>query len=145
MRIYGHLMAAIYPHCYVLAVCFSDVMILSYHHRQRTVLGAFHYLALSRTLVVDAAEVQYAVYDHPVQLLIIVFAVQFGVGFHGVERYYYVAAHDVVLVVVEGYDVRVIVVSEIFAVHLENLLVVHEHVANVTHALSIGGCNGPYP
>ena len=56
-----------------------------------------------------------------------------------------VAVDDVALVVIEGDDVGVIVVTEILAVGVENFLVVDEHIANLAHLSSVGIGHGAYP
>ena len=48
-------------------------------HRQRLVLSRLHYLTLSGALVVDAAEMEYAVDDDTVQLLVVSLAEELGV------------------------------------------------------------------
>ena len=71
--------------------------------------------------------------DDAVQLVVVLLAKLLGIGAHGVERYHDVAANDARLVVVEGYDVGVIVVAQVLVVYLKYLLVVHKHVAYLAH------------
>lgn len=114
-------------------------------HGQRTVLGSLHDFALAGSLVVDAAEVEYTVYDDAVQLLIIFGGKLLAVALHRVETDEEVATDDIALGIVEGDDVGVVVVLQELAVDLEDALVVAEDVAHVAHLLAIGGGYGAYP
>ena len=80
-------------------------------HCESLVLGSFHDFALSRTLVVYATEMENAMDNNAMKLIVIVLAEEFGIGAHGIERDYHVAAHDIVLVIVEGNDISVIVMT----------------------------------
>ncbi len=106
-------------------------------HCKCLVLAGFHNLAFALALVVDAAKVQNTVDDYAVQLLLICRPHHFAVAAHGVERDEKVAADDIILAVVEGDDVGVIVMLQVLAVYLKNLLVVAEYVGNVANLLSV--------
>ena len=101
------------------------------------VFGGFHDFALSRSFVVDAAEVQNAVDDDAVQFFVIGFAEGFGVGAHGVEADKEVAAHDVVCAIVKRDDVGVVVVVEILAVHFQYLFVIAKDIGHFAHFFAI--------
>ncbi len=114
-------------------------------HSQCTVLGSLHDFALTGSLIVDAAEMEYAVDDGAMQLLIVFGGKLLAIAPHGVEADEEVATDDVALGVVEGDDVGVVVVLQELAVDLEDTLVVAEDVAHVAHLLAIGGGYGAYP
>ena len=82
---------------------------LSIPHRQRSVLCSLHYLPFSRSLVVDAAKVQYAVNYHAIELFFVGFVKQLGIALHGVKAYHQVAVYLLALVVVECDDIRVVI------------------------------------
>ena len=88
---------------------------------------------------------EYAVYDDTQQLVVVRLAEELGVRAYGVERDDEVAVDDIAVGVVEGDDVGVVVVAEILAVHLENLLVVAEEIAYLSHSSAVRGCNLPDP
>ena len=54
-------------------------------HFKRFVFIHFHYLPLAGTFVVDAAEVEYSVDDHSVELITVGRPDGFGVGSDGVK------------------------------------------------------------
>ena len=83
--------------------------------------------------------------DDPVQLLVVAFAVFFGIGAHGIERDHDVAVDRGALIVVEGDDVRVIVVSEILSVAGLYLLVTDEHIAHLAYLPAVLGGHSAYP
>ena len=112
---------------------------LSVQQRQGFVLGSLHNGAFAGSFVVDAAQVQHAVYDNTVQLLVVLSALLLGVGAHGVERYHDVAVQPVALCVVEGDNVGVEVVLQVLPVHLQYLLVVGEEIAYLAYPLAVGG------
>ena len=126
--------------------CWRRVAVTRGKECQGAVFGLLHQFALAGTLVVNAAQVQYAVYDDSVQLASVVAAGKLlGVGAHGVEADEEVAAQAVALAVVEGDDVRVVVVPEVLPVHLEYALVGAEDVGDVAHALAVALCHGFNP
>ena len=86
-----------------------------------------------------------AVDDDAVELFVIVLSELLGVGTDGVERYDDVAADYSRFVVVEGDDIGLVVVAEVFVVHFEYFLVVNEHVAHFTHLVAVGCCDGTNP
>ena len=68
-------------------------------HCESLVLCRLHQLAFARTLVVDAAEMEYAVYDDTQQLVVVRLAEELGVRAYGVERddavsYTHLRAHE---------------------------------------------------
>ena len=64
---------------------FADVPV-NLSQCEGTVLGSLHQLTLTGAFVVDAAEVEYAVDDDAVQLLVVRLAECLGIGANGVER-----------------------------------------------------------
>lgn len=121
---------------------------------QGAVFGGFHDFAFAGAFVVDAAEVEDAVDDDAVKLLVVGGAETGGivrgdellaVRQHGVEADDHVATEDVGMDVVEGDDVRIVVVAKELVVDDKDVLVVAERVAQRAHALAIGGCYGGYP
>ena len=114
-------------------------------HGECLVFGGLHDGSFAWPLVVDAAEVEYAMYDHAVQLLVIVLAIGSGIGGYGIERDDKVAVELVALAVVEGDNVGEIVVLEILTVDLEDFLVGAEEVAHLAYCLAIGGGHTAYP
>ena len=71
------------------------------------------------------------------QLLLVCGTYYLAVASHSVERNEEVSAYRVALAVVECDDVGVVVMLQILAVHLKNLLVVAEYVGNVAYLLAI--------
>ena len=86
-----------------------------------------------------------AVDDDTMELLVVGLAKLLGIGAHGVETDDKVAVDAVALVVVEGDDVGVVVVTKIFAVDLEYLLVVNKHISDFSHLPAIFRSHGLYP
>ena len=109
------------------------------------VLFRLHNLALSGSLVVDAAEVENAVDDDAVELLFVGSTHVLGIRAHGVEGNEEVAADFIALSVVKGNDVRVIIVLEELAIDLQNLFIVHKDVGNGATTLAVRLCYGVYP
>ena len=121
---------------------------------QGMVFGGFHDFAFAGTFVVDAAEVEDAVNDDAVELLVVGGAEKGGivrgdellaVRQHGVEADEHIAAYHIGAAVVEGDDVRKIVMAKELVVDDKDVFVVAERVAQRAHALAIGGCHGGYP
>lgn len=101
----------------------------------------FHDLALAGPFVVDAAEVEDSVDDGAVKLLDRIGVERLGIGAHRVEADEDIARDLVAARIVEGDHVRVIVMLEILPVHLQNLLVRAEDVADVARLLAVRGCH----
>ena len=85
---------------------------------------------------------QDAVYYYAVQFLLVCCAYHLAVAANGVERDEKVAADNILLAVVEGDDVGVVVVLQILAVNLKNLLVVAEDIIKVAYGVVVLGCYG---
>ena len=83
--------------------------------------------------------------DGAVEFLVVRGVKLFGVGAYRVEADEEVARNLVAGRIVEGDDVRIIVMLEILAVHLENLLVRTEDVANIPCPFSVGCCHAANP
>ena len=76
--------------------------------------------------------------DHTVQFFIVWPTEFVGIGKDGVERDDDVAVQDLSLAVVEGDDVRIVVVAEELLVLLENRVVIDEQIADFTDLLALG-------
>lgn len=81
---------------------------------------------------------EYAVNDNTVELIVVSLAELLRIGAHGVEGDDDVAVEDIILIVVEGDDVGVIVVTQILTVDLQDLLVIDKHVAYLTDLTAMG-------
>ena len=121
---------------------------------QGAVFSSFHDFAFAGAFVVDAAEVEDAVNDDAVELLVVGGAETGGVvrgdellavRQYGVEADEHIAAYHIGAAVVEGDDVREIVMSKELHVDLKDSLIAAERVAKRAHALPVGDCHGGYP
>ena len=97
------------------------------------VLMLLHDLALTRSFVVNAAQVQHAVYDHTTQFVVVLRTALLGVTADSVERNDHVAGDASRGGVVERDDVGIVVVSQELDVGLEDILVVTEQVGESSH------------
>ena len=112
-------------------------------HRQRLILRLLHNLPFSRPFVIDAAKVEDAVDDDPVQFtFVVVIGELFRIGAYGIEADEEVTAKAVAFTVVESDDICVIIVLQILAVHFEYLLVRAEDVGDFTDSFSVSGGYG---
>ena len=109
------------------------------------ILFRLHNLALSGTLVVDAAEVENAVDNDAVEFLFVGSTYVLGIRTHGVEGNEEVATDFIALRVVKGNDVGVIIVLEELAVDLQNLFIIDKNVSNGATALAVRLCHGINP
>ena len=96
-----------------------------------------HDLSLSRTLVVDATEVQDAMDDDAMELTLVGLVELLRIRAHGVEADDDVAGYLVAFGIIKGNDVGVIVVSQELAIASENTLVIDEFVADRTQSLAM--------
>ena len=87
-------------------------------HFQCFVFCGFHDFAFSRPLVIDAAKMQYAVYDYAVEFRLIRRIELFGVGAYRVQADEQIARQFLAFAVVERNDVRLIIMLQVLAVHL---------------------------
>ena len=76
----------------------------AFEQGESLVLILLHDFSLSRALVVDAAEVQDAVDDDAMKLIIVGLAKLLDIGTHGIERNHDVAVNHIILIVIEGDD-----------------------------------------
>ena len=88
---------------------------------------------------------EHPVDDDAVELFIIILVIGFSIGANGVERDDDVAIKYITFIVVESDDIGELVMSQIFMVHFENLIIVAEEVADLTHLTTIGCGYSPYP
>ena len=87
-----------------------------------------HNLPFSRTLVVNSTQMQDSVYNDPVQLRIIRLTELFGVGTNRIQTDEKITRQLVTFRIIESYDVRIIIVLQILAVHFQDLLIVAEDI-----------------
>ena len=64
--------------------------------------------------------------DDAVQFFVVVLVKKLGIGAYGIQRDDKIAVEDIILAIVEGDDVSIIVVTQIFVVDFEDVLVVAE-------------------
>ena len=83
--------------------------------------------------------------DDTMQLLVIVLMEELSVRKHRFQRDNEVAIQDIILAIVEGDDVRIVVVLQVFTIDSEDMLVIAEQVAYLTDLLAIGGSNTADP
>lgn len=121
---------------------------------QGAVFGGFHDFAFAGAFVVDAAEVEDAVNDDAVELLVVGGAEAGGivrgdellaVRQHGVEADEHIAAHHIGAAVVEGDDVRKIVMAKELHVDLKDSLIAAERVAKRSGLAAIRCHHGSNP
>ncbi len=142
--VYGIFIDAIESIASIVSIIFINSLRLQFvfKHGEGAVFLGFHDFAFARAFVVDATEVENAVDDDAVELFFVTGANIFGIGAHGVERDEEVAADAVALGVVEGDDVRVVVVLQELAVDFEDFFVVNEDVGDVPAAFVMSSGNG---
>ena len=80
--------------------------------------------------------------DDTMKLFVVGLSELLGIGSDRVERDDEVAVEDVVFTVVESDDVCVVVMTEVFTVDFQNLLIVTEQIANLANPFTIAGGNG---
>ena len=112
---------------------------------QSLVLGSFHLFTLTRSLVVLATKVQDAVDNHTMEFLVVRFLEQLGIGADSVKRDDEIAIEYLTFTIVEGDDVSIVVVAEVFAVDIKDMLVIDKEIDDVTDALNLGSCHSLYP
>ena len=110
-----------------------------------TVLSRFHNLAFTRSLIIDAAQVQYTMYDGAVKFLIVSCGKLLTIGTYRIEADEEIATDGIVLRVVEGNDIGIVVVLQVLAVHLEYALIIAKYVVHIAHVLAIGGSHSTDP
>ena len=106
-------------------------------HSNGFILFALHNLALAFTFIVYSAQMQNTVYNHSVQLLLILHTQLFAVTEHCIEAYKKVARYDILLGVIECNNIGVIIVLKILAINLENFLVVTEDIRNIPNLFTV--------
>ena len=109
-------------------------------HGQSLVLIGFHDLALTRPFVVDATEMQNAMNNDAMQLIIVGLAKLLSIAAHRVQRDDDVTIDYITLVIVKRDDVGVVVMAKLLVVDLKNLLVADKHIADLSYTPAIGGC-----
>ena len=76
-------------------------------------------------------------YDDSVEFLVIVFLIFLGIALHSVKGNDDVTIYCVAFIVVEGYDVGIVVMSEEFIVHLEYFRIITEEVSYFAYLISM--------
>ena len=112
---------------------------------ESAVLCGLHKFTLTRPLVIDSAEVQNAVDDDTVQLLLVGLVEPLGIEAHGVEADEEVARDDSGCTVIKGDDVCVVVVLQKLAVDAQDFLIIHKDVGDVAHLATVGGSHSLNP
>ena len=112
---------------------------------QCLVLLRFHYFSFARSLVVDATKVEDAVDDDAVQFPFIRLVELFGIGSHSVQADKEVARNAVPFGLVEGDDIRVIIMLQVLTVYFQYLLVRAEDIGYFAHFLSVTCSHLFYP
>lgn len=97
----------------------------------------FHHFALTWALVVDATQVQDAMDDDTMEFTIVGLLELLGIGAHRIERNEQIATDFVPFGIVESDDVCVIVMLQILAVDLEDLLIVAEDIRDLPYPLTM--------
>ena len=90
-------------------------------------------------------EMQDAVDDDAMQLFVVVFVEKLGIGSNGIQRNDEVAIKDIILAIVEGDDVGIVVVTQIFVVDFEDVFVIAEQITHLANLLAIGGSYATNP
>ena len=75
--------------------------------------------------------------NHTVQFLVVRTSELVGIGEDGVERNDDITADRVLLCIVERDDISIVVVAQIFVVHLQDFVVVDEQIADFTDLFAI--------
>ena len=114
-----------------------------------SVFSLLHYLPFTRAFVVDATKMENAVDDDAIEFFVVAFPHAFGITPHGIEGNENIAIDGVALVVVESYDVGIVVVTEELAIYFQYFLVVTKHVPQLADTTAVSlrdtanpGCNG---
>ena len=69
----------------------------------------------------------------------------FGICAHGIEADDHIATHHIGVTIIEGNDIRVVVVSEELTVDVQYALVVHKTVAHRAYTLAVKARHSFYP
>ena len=86
-----------------------------------------------------------AVDDDTMKLVIIGLVEFLGIAAHGVKGDDDVAIKDISLIVVEGDDICLVVMTKILLVDLQDFLVADEHVTYLSDLTAMGGCHSLNP
>lgn len=78
-----------------------------------------------------------AVYHHAVEFLVVSFAKKFSIRLYGIQTYKEVAGNYIALTVVKGYDIGIVIVLQILAIHLEYFFIIAEHIGHFAYPLSV--------
>ena len=109
------------------------------------VFGLLHPGSFLWGLVVEAAEVQQAVYDDAAKFLLLFGTILLCIGADGIEADVDVAAQGIALRVVKADMVGIVVMTYEAAVDVEDGFIIHKDVVHVAHHLAIALCHLPDP
>ena len=73
------------------------------------------------------------------ELIIVGLAKLLGIGADRIERNHDVAVNHIILIIIEGDDIGIVIMTQILVVHFENLLVIYKHIAYLTHLAAMRG------
>ena len=73
------------------------------------------------------------------ELIIVGLAKLLGIGADRIQRNHDVAVNHIILIIIEGDDIGIVIMTQILVVHFENLLVIYKHIANLTHLAAMRG------
>ena len=83
--------------------------------------------------------------NHPVQFLFVSSMVFLGIGPHRVQTDKHVARQDFPLDIVKGNHVGVVIVIQIFSVHIQDIGVTAKNKRNSSNLTGIVACDNPEP
>lgn len=106
---------------------------------------ALHYLTLTRSFVVDPAQMQNSVDYDAHQFAPIWLTKLIGIGADSIERYDDIAGDCALVGIIESDYVGIVIMIEKLAVDLQYFLVVAEKVAYLPHSPALPGRYVDYP
>ena len=77
--------------------------------------------------------------DDAMKFIIVGLAKLLGIGADGIERNHDVAVNHIILIIIEGDDIGIVIMTQILVVHFENLLVIYKHIAYLSHLAAMRG------
>ena len=104
---------------------------------QSLVFTTGHRFALTRSFIVDSAQVQNAVYDDAMELLVVVGPKLFGIGTDRIHTDENIAAYLIALGIVESDDIGKIIVVKIPDIYIEDVGIRTEYYGNVPYPLHL--------
>jgi cytidylate kinase len=92
-------------------------------HSECLILSGFHNLPLTRTFVVDATEMQDTVDDNAMQFFVVGTAELVSIREYSVKRDDNIAIECISFCIVEGDDIGIVIVAEVFVVDFQDLFI----------------------